>query len=111
MHEEGFTIHKNFEGIWYFRHGNGKIMPEGLVYEPTMYDASGRPSGDAFVDQDYVREPARTYSIRPVFDGIYTDSHVAFADVVSSGVESSGIRKLMISSGVGERTGTFCFRC
>ena len=70
LHEGGFAIHKNFQGRWYFRHSNGEIIPEGLVYRPTMYDASR----DAFVDHDYVREPAMTYSVQPIFHGVDTDS-------------------------------------
>jgi|TARA_Y100000310_G_scaffold200120_1_gene200128 hypothetical protein len=54
LHEGGYTINKNFEDGWYFRHNNGTIIPEGSVYKPTLYDASR----DAFVDQDDVREPS-----------------------------------------------------
>tara|TARA_Y100000310_G_scaffold283234_1_gene305076 strand:+ start:14 stop:793 length:780 start_codon:yes stop_codon:yes gene_type:complete len=66
LHEGGYTIHKNFEGEWYFKHNSGTIIPEGSVYKPTLYDASR----DAFVDQDYVREPATTYVIQPMSEGV-----------------------------------------
>ncbi len=50
LHEGGYTIQKNFEGIWYFRNGDGKVIPEAPMYKPTDYDASR----DAFVDEQLV---------------------------------------------------------
>ena len=70
LHEGGFTIHKNFEGRWYFRNSNGKIIPEGSVYKPILYDASR----DAFVGQDCIREPAKIFYIQPFLNCVETDT-------------------------------------
>ena len=40
LHEGGFTIHKNFEGKWYFKTAEGKVLPEAPVYKPVEYDSS-----------------------------------------------------------------------
>jgi len=66
LHEGGFTIHKNFEGSWYFRNSNGKIIPEGAVYPTTTYHASR----DGFVDQDHVCEPTPILTIQPLFESV-----------------------------------------
>jgi len=70
LHEGGFTIQKDFEDRWYFRNSDGKIIPEGSLYQPTAYDASR----DGFVDQDFVREPAQIFTIQPLFHRGVTDT-------------------------------------
>ena len=36
LHEGGYTIEKDFKGVWFFRHANGRTIPE-----PPLYEASG----------------------------------------------------------------------
>lgn len=75
LHEGGYSIHKNFEGDWYFRNSNGRILPGTAVLETThdyihkanqeiSYDSTNRSIGigsdasrDAFADDDWVGEP------------------------------------------------------
>ena len=44
LHEGSYTIKKNFAAEWYFRHGNGPVIPE----EPIYSDASSDAFGDAY---------------------------------------------------------------
>ena len=72
LHEGGYTIHKNFEGAWYFRSGNGKMIPEATGYRANPsregFMESGLPSEpvaelpEQSVDIDGVREKMPVYS-------------------------------------------------
>ena len=55
LHEGGFSIHKNHQGEWYFRNGNGKVLSNG----PSYIEDSSR---DGFIPE--VRETAAVYAFR-----------------------------------------------
>ena len=61
LHEGGFTIHKNFEGKWYFKTAEGKVLPEAPVYKPVEYDSSR----DEILEDPKVKKP-RTLPTTPV---------------------------------------------
>ncbi len=89
LHEGGFTIQKNFEGKWYFKTAEGKVLPEAPVYKPVEYDSTrdeiledpkvkkprtlpttpvAKPEGDdasrdAFKGDDQVKEPRLVYAV------------------------------------------------
>jgi len=61
LHEGGYTIHKNFEGAWYFRNGNGKVIPEATGYRSNPSREGFMESGQS-VDIDEVCEEMPVYS-------------------------------------------------
>ena len=79
LHEGGYTIHKNFEGRWYFQTSNGKVIPEAPAYkvglddqledvlDKLLDDASRDGSQNGFLidpeDRGRVTEPVALYSI------------------------------------------------
>ncbi len=63
LHEGGYTIKKNFEGDWYFRNANGKVIPNSPVVD---LDEGGDPPRGGLVGErsEYsIREPAPVYAV------------------------------------------------
>ena len=63
LHEGGYTIQKNFEGEWYFRNANGKVVPNSPLVD---LDEGGDPPRGGFAGRhgEYsIREPARFYAV------------------------------------------------
>ena len=64
LHEGGYTIHRNFEGSWYFRNGDGKVIPEFLVSKHLPIYPSRDASGDSEFDgQDWISETGALYAL------------------------------------------------
>ena len=76
LHEGGYTIQKNFEGDWYFRNANGKVIPNSPMVD---LDEEGNPPRGGFVGEqgEYsIREPVPIYAVCRLLTG--------------SGISSSG---------------------
>jgi hypothetical protein len=67
LHEGGYTIHKDFEGNWYFRHANGRVIPRAAVYREAGDEGQRDPSRDGSgarpINADEVREPPALYLV------------------------------------------------